>query len=334
MSDGLARLRHPAGWWRLLLAVLLAMGNEVLLWTDLLRLDPLEIAVRAVVYLLLATILLDLLVRYRSQDVYDAMFVVAIYALGVGLLISPSLSYDDFPRSLLTRVLGGHALLGIEMLGLWIVFTRGDQRRYRWLMLPVAAWLGFYWGTWMAYTPQYGTLFDEISLTTMFLALVPFVIVALGLYVVALRTNEQTYPEDMLLSNVEWGAVAVVVILIYLWRAVQGEIGGGPLVATILLVGVCLIVMWSRYEPKNPHILEDHLPATPIAPFWMVASAGLFVGATLFAFHLPLAGIPEYNQLWLMEIGFALVGTLWLPLPAVVLAVRGVDRVLRTNALS
>ena len=48
---------------------------------------------------------------------------------------------------------------------------------------------------------------------------------------------------------------------------------------------------------------------------------------------MPLAGTPDYNQLWLMEIGYGVVGFSWLPVLAAVIAVRGVDRQIRTREI-
>jgi hypothetical protein len=62
-------------------------------------------------------------------------------------------------------------------------------------------------------------------------------------------------------------------------------------------------------------------------------TVALFVMTVVFSYQLPLVGTRAFNQLWLMEMGFGAVGTLWLPLIAAVLAVRAIDYLVRTNQL-
>jgi len=65
----------------------------------------------------------------------------------------------------------------------------------------------------------------------------------------------------------------------------------------------------------------------------LVGIAAAFLAACGLAYHLPLTGNSQINQLWLMEVGFGAVGALWYPLVAAVLAFRAVDEQMRRGVL-
>lgn len=324
----------PAWSLRLLLALLLLFGAEILLWNDFMRHDALDWLVRVVGYGALAVLILDLAVRYRVRDIYDVMMVLAIYALLASVLVTPDVSLEGFPSSLLTRMLGGHGLLGIEMFGLLLVLTAGDNRRYRLLLLAVAAWLGFYWGVWMRWTPALGTLFEEVPLMTM----LGVIAAGFGLIVLAFlllrRPLQAANPLDLRLSMLGWLLLLLVLIVLFLVQAVRGLIVTDVLPLAAFLLLVCWSVIWFRHDAKEAMLLDGHVPARPLSLIWLLLAALCFGAAFVPGYWLPLVGNDLYNQLWLMEMGFAAVGALWLPLVAIVVAMRGLDRQMRTNTLS
>jgi hypothetical protein len=318
---------------RLLLAILLFFGSEVLLWTRLSEFTLIDWLVRIVGYSTLSVLLLDLAVRYRIRDVYDAMVNCAIYGLLASMLVTPEVSYENFPRSILTRVLGGHTLVGFEVWGLFLVLTAGTNRRYRWLLLAAALWLGFYWGIWMRWTPELGQLFGVVSLQIMFTIVAAFLIVALFVYVVIVRFGTAIESSDFQLPNAQWRVLFAVMLILFLYQFYIVGVTVWAVVVTALVMLVCWSIIWYRREDTGETLLDNHFPITPLNSLWIVLATVCFIAATLFSYNLPLVGTREINQLWLMEMGFAAVGTLWLPLVASVLAVRGLDRQMRTNQL-
>jgi hypothetical protein len=319
---------------RLLLALLLLFGAEVLLWTGFMRYDALDWLVRVAGYVALSVLILDLLTRYRVRNIYDVMMVLAIYALLVSVLVTPDVSLQGFPSSLLTRMLGGHGLLGMEMFGLLLVLTAADNRRYRLLMLAVAAWLGFYWGVWMRWTPVLGTLFEEIPLMTMFTVFAAGCGLIVLVFLLLRRPLQRLAPADLRLSTLGWLLLLLVLIVLFLVQALRGLILTDVLPLSIFLLLVCWSVLWFRHDPKEAMLLDQHLPARPLSLTWLLLALLCFGAAFVPGYWLPLVGFSFYNQHWLMEIGFAAVGALWLPLVAVVVAMRGLDRQMRTNSLS
>jgi hypothetical protein len=318
---------------RLLLAILLFFGGEVLIGTIFLEYTGLDWLVRIVGYGALAVFVLDLAVRFRIREIYDSMAVFAMYGVLVSLLITPMISYAGFPRSFLARVMGAQILLGFEMWGLFLVLTSGKNRRYRILLLAVAAWVGFYWGIWMRWTPELGMLFDAVSLQTMFVTVAMFVALALIVYFMVTRSTVELKPLDLQLSKPQWWLLFAVMLILFLYQFYIVKISIVPILITALVLLVCWSIIWFRRENTGDTLLDKHFPIQLLPILWIVPGLVVFVSAALFSYFLPLVGTREINQLWLMEMGFVAVGTLWLPIVAAVLAIRGVDRQMRTNQL-
>ena len=142
---------------RVLFGVMLLFGNEILLWQDPHRHTLPEWGLLVMGYIAIGAITLDLAVRYRVNDVYLAMLMVCIGALFIGLLLNPTLMLADFPRHLLTRVIGASAFVSLEMWGLLLALTGGYIRRYRRLLIGFALAVGFNGGVWARYAWQLST---------------------------------------------------------------------------------------------------------------------------------------------------------------------------------
>lgn len=314
---------------RLLLSVLMLFASSVLLWTDILSRSPLEWAIYIVGTLILTTLILDMAVRYRVRDIYDVMALIAIYGILYGLLITPAIALSDFPRTLITRVLGGHALVSLEMFGLFLALTAGENKRFRRLLLPVAGWLGFYLGVWVRWNPPLNGLFEPVSLETVILVTLPFVVLSLLLFIPVRPMAKTLSPDDLLLPPVMWAVLALPLIALFLLRVSQSLLDGTMVVVSLLITGVCWMIIWFRRSPQARMLLDRHLPAVPLSFPWIGAAIVVFGLSLVIAYHLPLVGTDQFNQLWLMEAGFAAVGFLWLPLVGTVVAFRGIDRQMR-----
>ncbi|MBC8171837.1 MAG: hypothetical protein H7X77_09190, partial [Anaerolineae bacterium] len=113
---------------RLLLAVTLFFGSEILLWTNLSGRSASDWLLLSPGYLALSTLLLDFIVRYRVRDLPGLMTIAGLYGLLNALLLNPDTTLFDIPRTLVTRVTGAHTLLGLEMLILFLALTGGHLR--------------------------------------------------------------------------------------------------------------------------------------------------------------------------------------------------------------
>lgn len=323
-----------AGWAiRIFVAALFIFGDLLFLWSTIPE-TLTQWVVTITGFIAISAIVLDLATRYRIRDIYDAMVILAMVGLLAALLISPVFSFAKFPNSLLTRVLGGHTLITFEMFGLFIVLTAGHNARYRWLMLAVAAWLGFYWGIWMRWTPVFTDAFEPVALSNMLIvAGVSFALIV-GLWLITSGIAKNATSDDLLLSPVEWFILLAVVIGLFLVQALQNAIFTGAMIAVVVLLVVCWSVIWFRREEHAETLLDSHLPMQPLNLVWLAIAVAIFIIMTIAAYNIPLVGTQEINQLWLMEIGFAAVGSVWLPLIAMVIATRGIDYLMRTNQLT
>lgn len=319
---------------RLLLAASFFLGSEILLWTGL-PATPINWAVCVIGYIALATLMLDLAMRFRIRDVYDLMTLTTIYALLNGLLITPQVAFADFPLTLMTRVVGGHNVVGIQTFGLFLVLIAArDRRRYQLYVLLFAAWLGFYWGIWMRWQPDLNAFFPAVSLETMFLSAGVAMLVVYALYFVVSRVAINSEPHTLQLSLVELLLLILVLLLLFIWQATQDIYTLGILAAVTALVLLCLGVLWFRHDPDEPTMLDHHLPPSPIAPRWLGLAASLFFLGTIISYHLPFFSFDRLNQLFILEAYFAAAGGIWLPLIAIVIASRGIDTQLRMGILS
>ncbi|MCU0514262.1 MAG: hypothetical protein MUE40_17035 [Anaerolineae bacterium] len=330
-----ATRRHLALWaLRLLLAALFVFGGEVLVWTEMQTLTLPEVLLRGAGYIALAVLVLDLAARYRIRDLYDSMALLCVYGLAAGLLLTPELAFADFPRTFVTRVLGSHNLTGAIAFGLFLALTAGHVRQYRWRCAGVLAWTGFYRGVWLRWNPVFNPEAQVISLPALLALAGGVLLPALLLLALAYYSRATTLkPLDLRLPFIGVMVVLLVLLLLFLARAVQGVIDGGGWLLSLLLIGVCLAVLWFRRSDHSGELLDAHLPPTPPALPWLLVLALIFILSLFFGYALPLAGTPDYNQFWLMELGYSAVGFLWLPLLAGVIAVRGVDRQMRTRTL-
>lgn len=319
---------------RLWFGALLLFGSDVLIWTDPLALSIVDWLGRGFVCTLIAALLLDLAVRFRIRDIYDSMALIAIGALLIGLLIAPDFAHADFPRTLLTRVLGAYGLTALEMFGLMLVLCRVVDRRTQRLILPVATWNGFYLGVWLRWMPVFNPqVAPFVPLEQALLLTGGVFALSVGLWWGLRRPLRQLHPIDLRLPGVPFLLLIAALIALSLPALASGALTTGPLVASLLLISVSYAVLYFRRSPRDPMLLDAYLPAAPTNGLWLIGIAGAFLAACLFAYHLPLAGSEQINQLWLMEVGFGAVGALWYPLVAAVLAFRAVDEQMRRSEL-
>ena len=283
----------------------------------------------------LATLMLDVVVRYRMRDLYNVMVAFVGYAVLASLLVNPETTLYIFPDTLLTHVLGANATFGLMMFGLLLALTTVRKRRYHWLMLGYAVWLGFYFGVWTRWSPTLSDLpLAPVSLETALEYAVVAVMAALLLYCGTLRLRSEEImltPERLKMSVAEMGLVAAMVVVLLMIRALQQAVDGPALVAGILLLALSYGVLWTQQPEKGTSLMADHLPPHPPSPLWIVLSLGAFIVMTVVGYKLSLIDIRGASQFTLMQALMVGVGFVWLPLAASVISIRAIDRYSRTS---
>jgi hypothetical protein len=316
---------------RLLLASLFFFGSEIVLWQNPLHYTPLEWLIRLIGYPLLATLVLDIAQRYRIRDGYDAMVLLAASALLHSLLINPNEGWSDFLGTLLTRIIGAHALTQMILWGIFLALLRGDIRRFAIYSIFGMAWLGMFWGFWMRWTPELRGTFEAVPLETSFLY-TGFFLLPILLYAVVKLSAKELSAANLLLTPLEWGIAAIVLISLFLYQAVIQAVGTSALLTVLVIMTILWAVLWFRRDAKQASMMEKFLPLRPQAFFWLPLALIAFMGAFYIAYGLPRIQAAFVDQLWLMELGFFAVGLFWLPIVASVIAIRGFDRLMREGA--
>lgn len=316
---------------RLLLAALLMSGLELLLWP----VAPLERPVQdwlllLPAYVALATLLLDLCVRYRARDLYDVMTIAGVVGLVASLIANPDSSLVEFPLTILTRVMGANVALVLGMFGVWIVLTAAQFARYRWLLLGYAVFGGFYWGTWLRWTPELtGRLAqvspDEMAVAGgMFLAVVLFAFAML--HMLSRNQGAAITTDALRLSPAALVLLLVVLLALFVLRAVEGVIGGDFLALIAGLIALGLTVLWFRRPTKPRQLLDAHVPPHPLPVLWLLPPLVAFIAATALAYSLPRLDLPGASQLTFMIWGFAGFGMLWPMIVTLIVGLRGLYR--------
>jgi hypothetical protein len=307
---------------RLFFAGLLCFGGEVLVWPQLGVRGPLDWLVALLAYGLLAVLWLDLTVRYRVRDLFGLMIQAGFYALLAALLIHPQYSYVDLPTSLMTRVMGAHAFIALEMGGLLLALT-GRAQRVAPLLAGVVV-VGLAWGSWLRWWPVDQGL-PPVELPLLLTVGVGSLIGILVLQVGLARFSASVTVESLRLGRAGLGGVVLGLLALLLIRLLGGLIDPGALLISGLLLLLCWTILWFRGRAKGATLLDGCLPPRPPGALAFSAAA-LFLVMSVIAFQAPRLTLAEVDQLRFIGLGFTAYGLAWLPTVSLVLGARAFMR--------
>lgn len=313
-------VQRSATWFYLILAVLLAFGSEVLVWTNPPGRELLDWPLLLAAYIALAAVLLGLTIRYRVRDLFGALLLSGVYSLLASLTINPEAMLLDLPRTLVTRIMGAHALLSLEMFGLFLALTGSHQPRTRRLLLLGSAVVGLAWGIWVRWFPE-STGYPPVSLSLMLAYGVVFTGIIALLRALLPRLSSVTL-DDLRLPRRGWLLAALVLVALAIYRAVQGDISPDALLMVLPLLALCLLILWFRGRARGRTLLDGHVPPLPLPWLWFGGAVIVFLGTAMLGYSLPLVQVGEFTQLTLIGVGFTAYGLAWLPTVSLVLGVR------------
>ena len=312
---------------RLLLAALLLFGSEILLWTVptdryFLNWIPLLIG-----YITLATLLLELAVRFRVRNIFGLLALAGIYGLLNGLLLNPESTLTDVPRTLITRVLGAHTLVGLLMLWLFLQIVTPRQPHLRG-SLVIGALIGLCWGTWARWSPT--LLRPEATDTALSTLLLISLDVVLAIAVLLFLRRKDPSPE-LRLPPFEWVGTLLVLGGLLLVRGLSDQIDTTSLVIVTVLVAVCLTLLWFQKRVKGEALLDGIGTVSP--PFFSLAvTLVAFVIAGILSYGLP-RGEGEQDPVFIVTALFTAFGLTWLPGVCLALGAQAVGRLVRAGKL-
>ena len=310
---------------RLLLAALLMFGSEILVWVNPPGRSLVDWLLLLPGYVLLATLLLDFTVRYRVHDLFGALVLAGIYSLLAALILNPQYAFLDMPRTFITRVMGAHALLGLEMIGLLLALTGGNKRGVRRLLLAGSIVVGAAWGIWVRWWPVDEGLAAVDLMTMLAYGAAGLAIIGGLLAFVPARTANLT-PDHLRLSRGGWGGLFLALVALFVLRLLTTGIDLGGLILSAILLVICWAILWFRERAKGDSLLDGHVPMRRLSPGVIVTGLILFTAAAIAVYHLPLIQIGQVNQLTLIGVGFTAYGLAWLPTVSLVLGARAYGR--------
>ncbi len=303
---------------RLLFGAVLMTFSEIIMWQNPPAHTLPEWLARAVLYLCLASITLDLAVRGQAREIGGLVLLGGVY----GLLASATVGRDIFnnlPANLLVRGMGLQTGAGLYGLLAFVLIMQGRALDPRALL--VAAAVGALWGIWVKWYPVqtvtgWGPMTIEVATTWLIGALV--VTGALFLFV---GPRFRVVKETSLL--LEWweailvGAPLFVSLLIGL--ADERIIPFLPFVLVAGLLAIIVGALFVNRKPNEPSYLANITFAAPnLQNFVFLAIA--FVVAATFASLLVTDGDSPFGVAvyWII----VAAGSLWLPAASALIGIR------------
>lgn len=318
---------------RLLMALLLLFAGEILFWNDPYGRPWLEWPPLLLGYVLLATLLLDLLERYRVRDVWGAMLAVGFVGGLNALLLNPATALSDVPDTLISHAFGAYWLLSLEMVGvlLFLLDSRPWAARRAWVMATFV--VGFNWAVWVKWFPVFNAgAYAPVTFSWTFVPALVMLLPAVMLFA-WLRGREI----DTARLKMTWREALLMATALAVYGGVRAlddtlDLGAWLMVGVVLLI--VYAILWFRADTRKPSLLARRAPLThPAGWGWLVMGVAFFVMGAATGASLPLiegiavAGLPEaINQFSLLTVVFTVVGVGWLPLTAAVLGVNAFAR--------
>ncbi len=326
----------------LFLALLFAFGSEIILWIDPFAHPFHEWILLAIGYWALAAIILDWLARYRVMTFFGLVAAAGVYGMLNALLLNPQMALIDIPRTLITRVMGAHPLMGLLALAVFSGMMLGIRGRVRRVILLILfALLGVGWGGWARWSGA-GTIADSYGVTPAFDAIL---IVIGGVMIAAIaaawwfwrsRTPllTETIPPGK--SPLKLSPLAYVIALGGLavngiYHAANGHFDSTAFTIIITLVIFVWAILWFSTRKKGIALVERIGGESDPPLYWLVCALVLLAGGVI-GFNLarqPDAGDPAA---WYGVI-FTAAGLVWLPALMLVVGGRAMGRRARSLRL-
>ena len=312
---------------RLLLAALLALAFDVILWPQTPGRDALDLLAAVVGYVVLAAALLDLIQRERVRNVIGLLALAGLAAFAAGLLIHPRVALENAPLTILSRMLGAPTAAALFALMTWLALARG---RLTFGLLLISALAGVTWGLYGRWLPS---VVDPTAPETPLPTLLVAAAVALALITLFARLLRRptATPDTLRLSPSGWAAVALALGGLLLLRLAQGLIDELSLVIVVSLMVFTALILHLYRRPRDVSLLDRALPPGPLQPALLLAAA-VFVAAGVVSYNLPRAS-GDADPLGLLGTLLLAFGVVWLPALSLVVGGRALIRQMRAQPL-
>lgn len=315
---------------RLLLALLLGFGSEILMWAGAADRQPFDTLLVLAGLAAAGLVMMDIIVRWRVRDLYGLAAVGGLFALSYSTLLNPISPERDIQLATLTDVMGGQSLLTMGVLLVFFVLA-GTAKYWAWLGIPLGGLIGACWGIWTRWAPLSG---DWGARPLSFEGMLIIGIVAWGMIALVtwVCTRVSPIPTDAMKMGVYEGMFVGGVVIAALYRQFDERHIDVP--AYVLLSGlalICAAMLWYRKDSYFGWITDPWQPKPAWAAFFVTAV--VFMLSSAYTYQLPRMGSESLGLFEAIRLGFALFGLLWLPGLAVLIGLKAVLREIQSQPL-
>jgi hypothetical protein len=311
------RERLPIWGLRLLLAIILLTFSELVMWQNPPARNILEWPILLLLYLPLAAILMDLVVRFQANDPPSLLLVSGVYGLGAATIINHSAFSPDLQTlfsenliyNLVVRAMALQTGAGLYGLLLFVVVMRGKQVEP--LHIIGAAAIGILWGIWVHWYPiRTAANWGLVRIETAHL----YILAALGIIGVLVFAVAPRFrfirEEQMQLLWWERGIVGVPLFIALVVGMIQEVI---PFLQLLLVIGIIAYMIWAlsnQLRDYDPSVLAEMLFAAPNAVSFIILAVVFLVAGTLAYTLVDGPDSPIGLGAYLVALAF---GAAWLP---------------------
>ncbi|MBE2182158.1 MAG: hypothetical protein IAE89_01920 [Anaerolineae bacterium] len=316
-----------------LLALLLAFGSEVLLWPHAPDKTAAEWLLAALLYPAIAALLLHLASRNRMRDLFGLMALAGIYGILNSLLINPTSTLVDVPRTWFTRVLGAHSFIGLLMMGLFLALLPFISRRRVIFTALIAFWGGICWGTWAKWSPTFTASVSEPTPLALMLGAVMINMLAIGAVGWLLVKQDREQGQLLTLSRRGLAWVILVLVIALIIRISAGSVDVLSTVTLGTFIMISLGVLYYQERAKGSTLLDTASQFSGTRWIVLLAlSTGLLLVGGLIGYGLE-RGDAASDPVFVVTTLFTGYGIAWLPAVAGVLGARALIRQARIGRL-
>jgi hypothetical protein len=268
-------------------------------------------------YIPLAAILMDLVVRFQANDPPSLLLVSGVYGLGAAAIINHSAFSPDLQTlfsenliyNLVVRAMALQTGAGLYGLLLFVVVMRGKQVEP--LHIAAAAAIGVLWGVWVHWYPiRTAANWGLVPIESAHLyILAAFGIIGVLIFLVAPRFRF-IKEEQMELLWWERGVVGVPLFIALVVGMIQEVI---PFLQLILVIGIIAFMIWAlsnQLRDYDPSILAEMMFAAPNAVTFIILAVVFLVAGTLAYSFVTGPDSPVGLAAYLIALAF---GAVWLP---------------------
>lgn len=299
--------------------MLLLCFGELVAWHQAADYSVLDWLAIGVIYLALAALTLDLLVRWQTGNWPTVLIVGGVFGLLHSALVSLGF-YQNLPLSMIFYATGVQTLMFLLAYGSFRFLYTG-QIAVQWLY-GAAPLVGLSWGVWVQWFPR----IDVVQLPVLSLgATLPYTLLGLLLSALAvffLPLPTEIVRNDWLLLPMEWAASVIVLFVLFILRLEGGYLPTTGLILAIIILGMMLLLLWflRRTQPYHQPLQIVLQPRRELLITWVVMLFPFALGAWL-GYELPGTGDEPIQATVLFGL-MAIFGMLWLPFLSIQIGIR------------